>query len=58
MALDKVLIGDRIRYIRENIFVESRKNFANRCDLNERYVGQLERGEFLLSLEVLINVNI
>ena len=25
MALDKVLIGDRIRYIRENIFVESRK---------------------------------
>ena len=58
MALDKVLIGDRIRYIRENIFVESRKNFANRCDLNERYVGQLERGEFLLSLEVLDKISI
>lgn len=58
MALDKVLIGARIRDIRENVFEESRKDFANRCDLNERYVGQLERGEFLLSLQVLDKISI
>ena len=58
MALDKVLIGVRIRNIRENIFEESRKDFANRCDLNERYIGQLERGEFLLSLQVLDKISV
>lgn len=50
MALEKLLIGNRIRQIREETFEESRKEFANRCDLTERYIGQLERGEFLLSM--------
>ncbi len=50
MALDKVLIGDRIRKIRTEAFEESRKEFAIRCNLTERYIGQIERGEFLLSL--------
>ena len=50
MRLDKILIGDRIRKIREEIFEESRKEFANKCELEERYIGQIERGEFLLSL--------
>ncbi len=58
MALDKVLIGARIRYIRETIFEESRKEFANRCELNERYIGQLERGEFYFSLQVLDKISI
>ena len=53
MALDKILIGERIRKIREETFNESRKNFAKRCDLTERCVGQLERGDFLLSLHTL-----
>lgn len=58
MALDKILIGARIRNIRENVFEESRKDFANRCELNERYIGQLERGEFLLSLQVLDKISV
>lgn len=54
MALDKILIGTRIRELRERILEESREEFAKRCDFSdERYVGQLERGEFLPSLESL-----
>lgn len=53
MALDKIIIGTRIREIREGIFGETRKLFAQRCNLNERYIGQVERGEFLLSLNAL-----
>lgn len=58
MALDKVLIGDRIRKIREDIFEESRKDFARRCDLETRHVAQLERGEFLFSLPTLDKIAI
>lgn len=50
MALDKILIGDRIRKIRADTFDESRKDFAKRCDLTERHIAQIERGEFLVSL--------
>lgn len=57
MALDKILIGERIRKIREETFEESRKEFAIRCDLTERYVGQIERGEFLLSLASLDKIS-
>lgn len=57
MALDKVLIGDRIRKIRVETFEESRKDFATRCDLTERYIGQIERGEFLLSLPSLDKIS-
>lgn len=53
MALDKVMIGERIRKIREETLDESRKNFAKRCDLTERYIGQIERGDFLVSLSTL-----
>lgn len=53
MALDKVLIGTRIRKIREELLEESRKDFAKRCDLTERHIGQIERGEFLLQLTTL-----
>lgn len=53
MDLDKVMISDRIRKIREDIFEESRKTFAKRCDLDYRHLSQLERGEFLFSLPTL-----
>jgi len=53
MALNKVIIGERIRKIREETLNESRKNFAKRCDLTERYIGQIERGDFLISLKML-----
>lgn len=53
MALDKLLIGARIRRIREEIFEESRTNFAKRCNLTCRHIAQIERGEFLISLPTL-----
>ena len=53
MALDKVMIGYRIRKIREEILKESRSKFSNRCNLTERYIGQIERGEFFISLKSL-----
>lgn len=53
MALNKLLIGIRVREIRENIVRESRSDFAKRCNLTERHIGQIERGEFLISLTTL-----
>jgi len=53
VALDKVIIGERIRKIREETLNESRKNFALKCGLTERYIGQIERGDFLISLKML-----
>lgn len=53
MSLDRLLIGTRIRKIREKIFEESRKEFAIRCDLTERHIGQIERGDFIPSLKTL-----
>lgn len=53
MALDKLLIGTRIRTIRESGFKETRKLFSERCDLTETHVGQIERGEILISLSAL-----
>ena len=38
MALDQIIIGTRIRKIREEIFEETREKFAKRCDLTERHV--------------------
>lgn len=57
MALDKVLIGARIRKIREELLDESRSEFGKRCDLTERHVGQIERGDFLVSLSTLDKIS-
>ena len=53
MALDKILIGTRVRKVREELLGETREDFAKRCNLAPRYIGQIERGEFLFSLPVL-----
>lgn len=53
MALDKIVIGARIRKIREEFFEESRDKFSKRCNLTERHIGQIERGDFLVSLNAL-----
>lgn len=53
MALDKLTIGIRIRSIREDRFKETRANFADRCGLKESHIGQIERGEILISLKAL-----
>lgn len=57
MALDKIAIGARIRKIREEIFEESRDKFGKRCDLTERHIGQIERGEFLIGLNSLDKIS-
>lgn len=57
MALDQILIGERIRKIRESIFEETRDKFAKRCDLTERHIGQIERGDFLLSITTLDKIS-
>ncbi len=46
MALDKIVIGARVRKIREEFFEESRDKFSKRCNLTERHVGQIERRRF------------
>ena len=53
MAIDKIYIGTRIRKIREEVFKETREDFGSRCGLTERYIGQVERGDFLLKLNSL-----
>ncbi len=53
MSLNKLLIGTRIREIRENLFGETRRDFAKRCDLTERHVGQIERGDYIFKIETL-----
>lgn len=53
MALDPLIIGTRIREIREKRFDESREKFADRCGLKDTHIGQIERGEILVSLRAL-----
>ena len=53
MALDQLLIGTRIREIREKRFGETREQFADRCGLKDTHIGQIERGEILVSLKSL-----
>ncbi len=53
MALDKLLIGTRVRKVREDGFKETRKLFSERCDLTETHIGQIERGEILIGLSAM-----
>ena len=58
MALDSLSIGTRIRDVRENQFQETRALFAERCGLKESHIGQIERGEILISLRSLDKISI
>ena len=51
--LDEVLIGTRIRKIREELLHESRTIFAERCGISENHLGKLERGESLITINTL-----
>ena len=53
MELDKIIIGERLRKLREEILKETRKEFSKRCGITERHIGQIERGEFLIGLKTL-----
>lgn len=55
--IDKILLGKRLRYAREDFLGESTKAFAERVGLSERYIGQIERGEFLIPLHKLAQIS-
>ena len=58
MALDKSAIGLRIRKIREEIYHENRSDFSYRCSITESHLGQIERGEIMISLHALDKITI
>lgn len=53
MTLDKSAIGLRIRKIREEVYHENRSDFSYRCSITESHLGQIERGEIMISLNAL-----
>lgn len=53
MVLNTLEIGIRIRKIREEIYKETRQQFAERCGLSENHLGKLERGSLLISIKTL-----
>ncbi|AYD41185.1 XRE family transcriptional regulator [Clostridium fermenticellae] len=55
-AIDAELIGTRIRKERETLGL-TREKFAEVLDLSPLYIGQLERGERLMSLSTLIKIS-
>ena len=57
MLLDQILIGKRIRTIREDYLEETRNVFANRCSLTETHVGQIERGEIMPSVNTFAKIS-
>ena len=52
---DNVLVGERIRAIREN-FHMSREKFSEMIDVSEVFLGQIERGERSLSIKTLCRI--
>ena len=52
-TLDEILIGARIRKIREEVLKESRTLFSERCGISENHLGKLERGESLITINTL-----
>ena len=53
--LNNIEIGERIRYIRESMFL-SRERFSEMVDISEVFLGQIERGECSLSVKTLANI--
>ena len=51
MALDKILIGTRIRKLREEVFEESRDKFGKRCNLTERHIRTNRTRRFFSKFE-------
>lgn len=48
---DNIIIGERIRKIRENLKM-NRENFSEMIDISDVFLGQLERGERSLSTKL------
>ncbi len=57
MALDTILIGSRITYIREKMLNENKTTFAERCNLSLRTLASIERGDGLMLLSNLDKIS-
>ncbi|MEW4370979.1 helix-turn-helix domain-containing protein [Paenibacillus kandeliae] len=53
--MDYELLGKRIREERKRLNLTQEK-LAERIDLSEAYIGQIERGERILSLDTLLKI--
>lgn len=53
--MDYELLGKRIREERKRLKLTQEK-LAERIDLSEAYIGQIERGERILSLDTLLKI--
>lgn len=53
--INNIAIGDRIRSLRENMFM-SREKFSEMIDISEVFLGQIERGESSLSIKTLLSI--
>ena len=53
MALDNINIGARVRKIREELYKETRQEFAERCGLSENQLGKIERGSLTITTKTL-----
>ena len=49
------LIGDAIRFHRKNAGLTQEK-LAEAVDLNPKYLGEIERGEKIISIEALLRI--
>ena len=54
-AINNIEIGERIRSIREDMFL-SREKFSEMVDISEVFLGKVERGECSLSVKTLVNI--
>lgn len=53
---NKLEVGERIRQIRENLKM-SRETFSEMIDISETFLGQIERGNRLISLKTLCKIS-
>jgi XRE family transcriptional regulator, regulator of sulfur utilization len=49
------LIGDAIRFRRQNAAL-TQERLAEMVDLNPKYLGEIERGEKIISIEALLRI--
>ena len=52
---DDIIIGERLRSIRENMNM-TREKFSEKIDITDSFLGQIERGERSLSVKTLKKV--
>ena len=53
MEINLLEVGKRVRQIKEEVFDESRRQFCKRCDLSEKHLATIERGDVQIKLNTL-----